>query len=329
MKPSLPHRSVRFSALLLAWLFGAHGLLAAPAPAPAPAPPTLRVLTSFLPVHSLALAVAGDRAVVENWLPPGVDPHEFQFSPRDLRRLRDARLLLVGGLRLEGWKEQQLRQASGNEQLTLVEASAGLPPESLIAAAGADAGDHAHAPGEHHDHDHGGGPNPHFWLDPLLGAHAVTNLVQAFTSVDPGNAAVYAANGAACVARLHAIDAEYRTALVPLRTRAFITYHDAFPYLARRYGLRLAGVVERSAAEDPSARELAELAALVRREKVGVLFVDGQPPRLARRLASDLKLKLGTLETLETGKLGLTAYEDGLRRNLGALVDGLGSPSRK
>lgn len=298
----------------------------------APAPRPLQVLTSFLPVHSLALAVGGDRAQVENWIPQGVDPHDFQFSPRDLRRLRGARLLVIGGLQLEGWKADQLRRASGNERLALVEAAAHLPESALVREIATGASGSAHDDGHDHDpgHDHGpaGGANPHFWLDPLLGAHAVTNLVNAFSAADPAHGTDYSANGRACVARLKAIDAEYREALGPLQTKAFITYHNAFPYLARRYGLRLAGVVESTAAEDPSARELAALAALVRREQVQVLFVDGPPTRLARRLATDLKLKLATLETLETGKLGLSAYEEGLRRNLKALQDGLSGPPR-
>ena len=303
------------------------GLLPAPArSAPPPPAPSLRVLTSFLPVHSLALSVAGDRAIVENWLPQGVDPHEFQFSPRDLKRLREARLLVVAGLNLEGWTQKQLQTASGNPLLEIVEASGDLPPGVLVH----DRSDHGHAHEAHESgpgHDHGGGPNPHFWLDPMLGAHAVTNLVRAFSAADPAHAGAYASNGARCVARLHALDAEYRQSLTPLRTNAFITFHDAFPYVARRYDLKLVGVVESSAAEDPSARELAALAAMVRREGVRVLFVDGAPTRLARRLAADLKLRMATLETLEIGKLGPTAYEDGLRRNLLALREALGAPA--
>ena len=321
------------AAALLASLFSSTP--ARSAEQPARANTALRVLTSFLPVHSMALAVAGDRAVVENWIPQGVDPHEFQFSPKDIRRLREARLLVVGGLMLEGWKLANLREISGNPRLELIEAAAGLGPGELVATeahADATAGSSKHDPhdGDGHDH-HGteGGPNPHFWLDPLLGAHAVTNLVRAFAEADPANASVYQANGQAYVARLKALDAEYRERLARVQSQAFITFHDAFPYLARRYGLRLAGVVERNAAEDPSARELANLAAVARKENVRVLFVDGPPSRLARRIASDWRIRIASLETLETGKLGPTAYEDGLRRNLQALVSGLAASDAK
>lgn len=285
--------------------------------------PGPRVLTSFLPVYSVAATIAGDRAKVENWLPTGVDPHDFQFSPRDMRRLRDADLLIVGGLKLEGWSEAQLRRISGHDRLQVLELAAGLPADALLHA---EEEEHAHGKDDH-DHDHGDGPNPHFWLDPQLLAKTVPAVVAAFTSLDPEGAAVYARNAEALVARLGQLDREFEEGLRSANT-PFITYHDAFPYLARRYGLNLAGVVEATAAEQPSARRLGALTALVRKEGVKVLFTDGKPTRLARRLAEDLKLRVAELETLETGPLEPGAYEAGMRRNLKTLREALSAPAQ-
>jgi zinc/manganese transport system substrate-binding protein len=155
-------------------------------------------------------------------------------------------------------------------------------------------------------------------------AHAATNILNALSDLDPAGKDLYSRNTLDTVTRLHALDRQFTEALAPVRQVPFITYHNAFPYLARRYGLRLVGVVEATASEEPSPRELARLNALVRGEKVRVLFIDGQPSRLARRLASDLGLTLATLETLETGTLSATAYEAGMRRNLDTLTRALG-----
>ncbi|MBX3745054.1 MAG: zinc ABC transporter substrate-binding protein [Verrucomicrobiae bacterium] len=300
--------------VMSAW-FGGTGVAAAAASPDGR--PALRVLTSFLPVHSMAVAIAGSRASVENWLPAGVDPHDFQFSPADLRRLREADVLIAGGLGLEGWTEARLRRMSGNDRLRLVEAGAVLPGAVLIHDACRH--DHDHDHGHDHDHSHHGGPNPHFWLDPLLMAHAVGPVAAAMSEMDPAGAAVYQENAVAYASMLYALHREYAAGLHDRRSVPFITYHNAFPYLAKRYGLRLVGVVEGTAAEEPSARELAELSRLVRQEGVRVLFTDGSPTRLARRLAADLKIEVATLETLETGDLVPEAYESGMRRNLKAL----------
>jgi zinc/manganese transport system substrate-binding protein len=256
------------------------------------------VLTSFLPIHSLTLAVAGTRADVENWLPQGVDPHDFQFSPRDLQRLARADLLVIAGLGLETWKEADLREMSGNQRLVVLEAAGGLAEQTLIRDKGI---------------------NPHFWLDPVLFMEAVSRVAAALQKLDEANAEAYGRSAAGYMGRLHALHREFEEGLADSRAVPFITAHNAFPYLARRYGLRLAGVVERRADEQPGGQRLADLTQLVRREGVQVLFTDARPTRRERRLASDLNLRLGVLETLETGPLGLDAYESGMRRNLGAL----------
>lgn len=323
MNPAVPHprRHFRLPAFLAAGLVLVGAALATPAPAAETTAPR-RVLTSFLPIHSLTVGVAGDRARVENWLPTGVDPHDFQFSPRDLRRLAEADLLIVAGLGLEGWKEERLRESAGNPRLRVIEAAAGLPPETLIE----DPCGHDHSQetdaggstGPHHP------PNPHFWLDPILAAHAVTNIARALEAIDPAGASAYRANAASQVARLHALDREFAGALAGHRDTAFFTVHNAFPYLARRYQLRLAGVVQTTGNEEPSARELADLARTARDQGVRVLFNDGSPSRLTRRLAADLKIPVATLETLEIGDLRPEAYEAGMRRNLRALQSALG-----
>jgi zinc transport system substrate-binding protein len=295
----------------------------------------LRVLTSFLPIHSAASAVGGSRASVENWLPAGVDPHDFQFSPRDLRRLRDADMLIVAGLGLENWTEEQLRRISGNERLRLVRAADGVPEAELIH--GEEAHDHDHDHDHDQDHGHGegakghaheGGPNPHFWLDPLLFAKAAQHIAKAMSEADPAGAAQYAENAERYAGRLEALHREYEEGLGKLKDVPFLTYHNAFPYLARRYGLKLAGVVEATAAEQPSARELVAISETSRAAGAKVLFTDGNRTRLARRLAADLGLRLADLDTLETGTPKPGAYEEGMRRNLKSLREALGSDRR-
>ena len=319
--PSQPPGLAVVIGAALTLLLGLHPVTPSQASSAAPPPPT--VLTSFLPIHSLTLAIAGKQVNVENWLPPGVDPHDFQFSPRDLRRLRNASLLITGGLGLEGWTESKLQNLSGNPSLRLVEAAQGLPTEALI----------QEPCGHDHEHDrdsepaHHHAPNPHFWLDPILMSHAATNILRALQSAFPQSAEDFARNATNAVAALSRLHADFSRDLADAKT-PFITYHNAFPYLARRYNLRLVGVVESGATDQPSARQLSDLGNLVRNEKARVLFMDGEPPRLARRLSSDLRLKLASLETLETGELGLDAYENGMRRNLRTLKEVLrGEPN--
>ena len=124
--------------------------------------------------------------------------------------------------------------------------------------------------------------------------------------------------------RLIALDRKIRADLEPVRNIAFVTYHNAFPYFTRRYGLNLAGVVEQVPEVSPSPRELSALHKTIRGKEVKAIFTEpGETSRLARQIARDSGIKLGELDPLETGELAPTAYEDGMRRNVESLLKAL------
>lgn len=281
-----------------------------------------QVLTTFLPIHSWTLQVAGEYARVENLLPGPVSPHEFHFTPKDLKRIQEADLLIVNGLGMEPWVEGVLRSLGEGNAPKVVEASQGLQAEHLIR------GMHGHHAVEPLDegvpgHDHRG-VNPHTWLDPWLAAHGVTNILRALQETDPKHSAGYQQNAGRYIQRLQQLDRDLESALQEVRNQPFVTYHNAFPYLVRRYDLRLVGVVETQPSMNPSPRELMRLIKGIREEKVQVLFTEPQSnERLARRLAEDMNLKLAELPTLETGKLGREAYEEGMRRIQEVLLQNL------
>ena len=128
---------------------------------------------------------------------------------------------------------------------------------------------------------------------------------------------MYATNAEAYQQRLRALDAELKSTLGQLKRREIVTFHDAFPYFCRRYGLNLVGVIEEVPGSSPSPRYLAELSRAIRENKVNALFVEPQfEMRLARQLAADLGIGVAMLDTLETGRLEPAAYEEGMRANL-------------
>ncbi len=282
----------------------------------------LQVVTSVAPLYCWAVNVAGDRADVASLLPPNVGPHDFQFRPKDIRRVERANVVFLNGLGLESWFSRVFQNRK--VPVRIVEAAAGLSTPQLIHGvpeleiAGHD-GDHDHG------HDHGAGaPNPHLWLDPILACHAVSNLVAALGELDRPNAAYFAERGQAYVTRLKALDEELRRGIGALKSRDIVTFHDAFPYFCRRYELHLVGVIEEVPGTSPSPRYLAELSAAIRRDKVSALFVEPQfDVKLARQLAKDLSIGVATLDTLETGRLTPGAYEEGMRANLRALQNAL------
>src|SRR6185369_1969404 len=95
----------------------------------------ISVLTSFLPVYCFTANVAGELAQVENLLPANVEPHDYQFSRRDLQKLTRADLIMVNGLGLERWLEKAFAISGGRSQ-KVVEIAAGLESEWIASGVG-------------------------------------------------------------------------------------------------------------------------------------------------------------------------------------------------
>lgn len=286
-----------------------------------PPPSTKPVIaTTLLPVHCLAVNVAGDYAEVISLMAGTADAHDFQLTPRERRLLDRANLVVVNGLGMESWLS---RFAKGPKETSrVVTLSTGLEAEMIQSSHPAADSGHSHAAGGHEHCSHG--INPHIWLDPHLYRRMVTNFLTAIQTIDPTNATAYASNATVYLARLERLDQDLQSGLSSLTNLPIVTYHDAFPYLARRYGLRVVGVVEETPHVSPTPKHLSELRNVIEKERVKVLFTEPQhPDKLARRLAEDLKLRVLPLDTLETGEFTPSAYEDGMRKNLQSLREAL------
>src|SRR4051812_42370141 len=276
----------------------------------------LKVVTTFLPLYCFTAHVAGTSADVENLLPGNVSPHEYQFARSDLRKLEKADLIVVNGAGMETWLHRLL-QNSGSHHAVAV-ATSGMEEQFIHGSPSL--GSSAQRDGEQ--------VNPHLWLDPVLARQIVTNILQALEKADPAQASAYRANAAKYIGELEKLDREFQTTLAAFQEVPFVTLHDAFPYLARRYRLRLTGVLEQVPDVDPSAKYLHAFQGVIRQEKVRVLFTEkGDSSRLARQLAKDLDLKLADLDTLETGPIRKDAYELAMQRNLKTLAENLTSPT--
>ena len=294
-------------------------LAVAMAQSPAPKAEKLNIVTSFLPVQSHTLAIAGDHANVKQLLAKDTGPHDFQLTPADVKKLSDADLLIINGAGIEEWLGELIKK-SGNKNLVVVDTSNGIklvesPEEIEIGHS------HSHA----HDHDHGDGANPHIWLDPVIAKKQAANIVAALQKADPANASAYAQNGKVYEAKLSALDSDYRSTLAPLPNKNLVTFHDAFPYLAARYKLNYVGAISEFPEKDPTPKQLAAHVDKIRNLKVGVLFAEnGYAPGLLKKIASETGAKVSELDTLEVGQGTPTAYLDRMGANLESLRKAFG-----
>jgi zinc/manganese transport system substrate-binding protein len=270
----------------------------------------VRVVTTILPLYCFASGVVGSNGEVQNLLPPNVGPHDYQLSPSDLRKLREADVIIMNGLGLDNWIKKAF---DGSRNWRIIELGALLNKTNLIeTATDLDmAGDHKHG----HDHHHGPA-NPHIWLDPVLAVECVNIISNALAGMNPA----FAKNAENYVVRLRELDKEIAGTLANVTNKPFVSQHDAFPYFIQRYGLKQVGVVELTPDVPPSPRYLGDLLKVIREKKVGVIFYEPPAsPRLVKQIARDAKIRTAELNTLESGRFNPKAYEEGMRANAATL----------
>jgi ABC-type Zn uptake system ZnuABC Zn-binding protein ZnuA len=87
-------------------------------------PARINVLAAETFLADIAQNVAGDRVRVESMMPFGVDPHTYEPSPGDIRKVARCQVLIVNGAGYEEFQERLLKNAGG-EHFVIV-ASNGL-----------------------------------------------------------------------------------------------------------------------------------------------------------------------------------------------------------
>jgi zinc transport system substrate-binding protein len=279
---------------------------------PTAQPRKTKVVTTFLPIYLFTKAVAGNVADVEILVPPGTEVHEYQATPENVKAIATANVLVKNGLGLEEFLSDTVKNAQ-NSKLTEIDASKDIKPLNEISPVEKTAKTQ-----EDREHEHAKG-NPHVWLDPVLAKQQVSNIRDGLIAADPGNKATYEANAAAYIKELETLNSEFQETLQKNPNCTFVTFHDAFPYLAKRYKLKQVSVVE--IPEDQlSPIDVQNAINAVKKYKVKALFSEpGVDNKLLTSLSKDLKLNLRTLDSLETGETNPQYYFQAMKANLQTL----------
>ena len=274
------------------------------------------IVTSFYPIWLLALNLADGVPGLEvrNLAAPGTGClHDYQLQTGDMKVLSEADLFLVNGAGMESYLDHVF---SAFPDLPVAEAAAGIPLLTETDAL---------TIGENEDD---GEVNAHIWLSAANAAVMAENLAKAMEAQFPDRQEKIEDNRKALQARLLALDQELREGLSGLPRNGIITFHEAFPYFARAYGLDIVAVVNREPGETLTPAQLAQLAEAIVALDAPPLFVEPQYEDLsARTLAAETGAAIYTLDPVVTGPeedVPPDYYETVMRRNMETLREALG-----
>jgi zinc transport system substrate-binding protein len=244
----------------------------------APSSGKVRVTASFYPVAEFARQVGGDKVDVSTLVKPGVEPHDYDPTPQDLKGLYSSRLFVYNGAGLEKWLDRVKPDLKDNNVAT-VDASTGIELRPM---------------------------DPHIWLDPVLAQKEVDNISAGLQKVDPSNASYYQARAKDYKTQLATLDSSYRSGLAQCTRHDIVTSHQAFGYLGSRYGLDVLAISGLSPDEEPTPQQLGDAATFAREHQVKYIFFETLvSPKLSETLAKEVGAQTLVFNPLE----GLTDDE--------------------
>jgi manganese/zinc/iron transport system substrate-binding protein len=223
----------------------------------------VRVVATIGMLADAAKNVGGDRVDVEALMGPGVDPHLYRATARDVQSLDEADIILYGGLELEGRMTEIFEKmtARGKKAVAVGEAV----PKDLL-----------RQPPEFR-----GKYDPHIWFDVLLWKRAVESVRDALAEYAPEHANTFRANAQAYLKELDTLHqyVQKEVAKIPESQRVLITAHDAFGYFGRQYGVEVRGLQGTSTAAEAGAGDVRRLAQVIADRRVRAIFVESSVPQ--------------------------------------------------
>jgi len=220
----------------------------------------LKVVTTVAPITSIVENVAGDKADIAGIIPEGINSHTFEPAPSDSKLLSKADIIIFNGLDLET-PTVKLAQANLKQGAAIYSLGDKTIKEDQYIY------DFSFPKEQGH-------PNPHLWLNPEYAMRYAALARDELILLDPKNKRSYETNSAQFIKKLEALDQAIKDGIqtIPPGQRRLLTYHDSWPYFARRYGFQVIGAVQPSDFADPSPREVIRLIEQIRKEKVPAVF---------------------------------------------------------
>lgn len=263
------------------------------------------VATSTFSLYDIAKNIASDTAETFMILPFGVDAHSYEPTPKDMIKISRSDLVLYSGAGLEPWIEGfefKNRAIDVSQHVKLIEL-------------GKDK--HLH---DHDDHHHNR-VDPHYWQDPQNMMLAAERITEELISLFPKNRELYLKNRDSYIAMLKNLDEDYKKELLQCQLDTIIVNHNAFSYLANRYGFRTEALSGLSPEAQPSAKKMIKLIEFIKEHKVETIFFEKfANEKTIKSIAKEAGVSYDVLQPLGNitadeakEKLG---YEDIMRRNL-------------
>jgi len=260
-----------------------------------------KILVSFYPIYKFTKAVGGDKVNVSVIIPSGVEPHDWEPTVQDIENIKKAKMVIINGAGLESWIPKLV---AANPDITIINSSKNI---TLL------------------QKDEGKSmTDPHIWLDPILVKIQIQNIADGLIKADPENTDYYQQNANQYKDKLDLLDHKIRTDLASCNKKDFLSFHDAFSYFSKEYGLHQNTIVGGLNPEnEPTATKLEEMTQKAKTLGINVVFTEeAVNPQISKVIADEIHGKVLVLSPLEVTNIN-DDYIEKMQNNLSNLKDAL------
>jgi len=265
---------------------------------------TLKIGVTLHPYYSWTANVVGNLPgyEVRALLPGDIDAGDYQPRPQDIKRLADLDVVIVNGIGHDDFVFPMLK-ASGNTRAVVVRVNAETP---MIRAG------------------RGSGVNSHTFISFSNAIQQTYAIQRALARLRPQDAAALQQNAAEYARRIRTIKARAATQLADARITRVVTVHDGYGYLLQEFGLEVGGVVQPSHGLTPSAGELRDMVALLKRERITVVFSEASfPEALLRVLRAEAGVTVFIISHIASGPFTADKFEREMQENADTMIRAL------
>lgn len=277
----------------------------------------LQVVASTKEMAHFAKQIGGDRVEVYPIFRGQMDIHFFQPRPSHIVKLRNAEMLVIGGLAQDVWI-QPLIDASRNSKIRFkrpgyVDPAHGVRP--LQRPSGKIDG----SMGDVHPFG-----NPHYWLTLPNVRITLENIFEGLYRNSPEDKAYFTNKKNAYLERVEETFLKLRNMLEPYRGTKVVQYHWSWDYFCKYFGLELAGSIEPKPGIPPSPSHLEHLIKVMRAESVQLILAEPYyPDKPINYIASQTQAKVLRLPIFLGGGQDVDDFLNHLTKNVEEIVNAL------
>ena len=274
-------------------------------------------VTSCYPVHIIAMNIAdGVEGVEIKKMSENHSGclHDFQLQTKDLKNIEKSSAFIINGAGMENFLDKITEE---NQEIKIIDSSKGIPLIEEECGHDDCEDEECDCEDEECNCHHHGGSNSHIWLSLENYMIQIKNICEGMKSADPNNAEKYQKNADIYVNKVCDLKIKMHDELHKFKGKDIITFHNAFPYFAKEFGINILKVINHEPGEEPSAKEILETINAVKQNNIKAIFTEPQyTDSAAKTIAKETGAEIYTLDPCVTGDNDKNAYIDTMEKNL-------------